>query len=326
MPIRSYLYDATATDQEIVLSPALVADLHDRQLLWVDIQEYEEEELDQVVRLLGLDPECLIGLQQRGRRPRLDSINNYFQLNIDVVQASVKETESKYDLIDLKFVVGCNLVLTVHRQPVDFLASFDSRIKGDSDLGELDAPAFLAALLDWHITSYFRLIEALEKQVDRIDAHALKPNHTRDLLSDLAGLRRQVGFIRRTLTPHREVYAAMTSPDFHLPTGRKSIGHYAVLNERLERAIEAVENARELIVGSFDIFTTQTALRTNEVIKALTLISFVWLPAGVLVGMVGLLERGPVYNLGRTGFWVMVVTIVLIGLSTVAAARWRRWI
>jgi Mg2+ and Co2+ transporter CorA len=43
-----------------------------------------------------------------------------------------------------------------------------------------------------------------------------------------------------------------------------------------------VENARELLIGSFDIFTTQMTMRTNEAMKVLTLVSFVWFPASVI--------------------------------------------
>jgi Mg2+ and Co2+ transporter CorA len=109
-------------------------------------------------------------------------------------------------------LLGVNLVLTVHRQPVPLLESFDRRLKGDSDLGELDARAFLATLLDSDITSYFRLIEELDAEVDRIDAHALRPRHDRDLLAEMAALRQRVAFVRRTLTPHWEGIRGSDAP------------------------------------------------------------------------------------------------------------------
>jgi Mg2+ and Co2+ transporter CorA len=216
--------------------------------------------------------------------------------------------------------------MTVHRAPVAFLESFDRRVKTDSDLGTLDMAGFLAALLGWHLTSYFRLVEDLEKIVDDIDAHALRPRHTRDLLAEMTRLRQRVAFVRRILTPHREVYAAMVRPDFQIIAGSSSVEQFAILTERLDRAIEAVENARELLIGSFDIFTTQTALRTNEAIKVLTIVSFVWYPASVIVGITAMLLRTPVHPLHTIGFWLMLAVIASIGVLTIALARWRRWI
>jgi len=322
MAIRAYLYDATGTDQEVTLTPQIVTDLNSRQLLWVDVAEFEESELRQIASLLSLERESLYTLLQSGRRPRLDHYSGYAQLNIQAIQ----QTEGKYGPVEVDFILGKNLIVTVHRKPVSFLDSFDQRVKGDSDLGELDAPAFLAGLLDWHVTSYFRLLEELELEVDRIDAHALRPRHSRDLLAELAKLRQSVAYIRRILTPHREVYAAMARPDFLVIANSSSSPHFRNLADRLDRAIEAVENARELLVGSFDIFTTQTTLRTNEIIKVLTIVSFIWFPASVIVGITGLLLKSPVHPTTSPGFWIMMGTILFVAVSTVALARWKRWI
>ncbi len=322
MPVRAYLYDATATDKEVALTPQVIADLHDQQLLWVDLSEFEENELRQVALLLNLTRDSLATLLQAEHRPRLDNYGRYSQFNINTIEA----VDGKYRVVEVDFVLSANLIVTVHRKPAAFLMSFDGRVKGDSDLGELNAPAFLASLLDWHVSSYFRLVEELQKEIDLIDAHALKPRHTRDLLSELAKLRQKVAFVRRILTPHREVYAAMARPDFHSVAESPSEVTFRSLAERLDRAIEAIENARESLVGSFDMFTTQTTLRTNEAIKVLTLVSFIWFPASVIVGIAALLLKTPVNPLTTPGFWVMLVCIGLIGLLTLALARWRNWI
>ncbi len=322
MATRAYLYDATGTDKEVALTQQRVEDLHDKQLLWIDVSEYEESELRLLSSQLSLHRESLYTLLQTGRRPRLEHYTGYSQFNIQTIQ----QTNGKYTLVEVDFLLGANLVVTVHRKPVGFLDSFDQRVKGDSDLGELDAPGFLAGLLDWHVTSYFRLLEELEKEVDKIDAHAMRPRHSRDLLAELAKLRQKVAFVRRVLTPHREVYAAMTRPDFQAIANSSSAVHFRSLADRLDRAIEAMENARELLVGSFDIFTTQTTLRTNEVIKVLTLVSFVWFPASVIVGITALLVKVPVNPASTPGFWAMLGVIGVIAFATLILARWKRWI
>ena len=74
------------------------------------------------------------------------------------------------------------------------------------------------------------------------------------------------------------------------------------------------------------MFTTQTTLRTNDVMKVLTLVSFVWFPASVIVGIAALLLKTPVDPVATPGFWIMLAAIASIGLATVAIARWKRWI
>ncbi|MGL1451724.1 CorA family divalent cation transporter, partial [Vibrio parahaemolyticus] len=73
--------------------------------------------------------------------------------------------------------------------------------------------AFLAALLDWHITGYFRVLERLEEDIDRLDDRAIHPREEHDFLAQLNMLRKRVALIRKVLTPHREIYAALVRPD-----------------------------------------------------------------------------------------------------------------
>lgn len=322
MPVRAYLYDADAKDREVALEAPLVADLTDAQLLWVDVNSSEELELRSLASQFNLKRESVYNLLHPDRRPRLDNYGDYLQFNMDTVE----EEDGKYRVVELTFIVGPNFVITVHSTPVAFLNSFDQRVKGDTQIGQLDASAFLAALLDWHITSYFRIVEQLESRVDRLDTLTLRSRHRRDVLTELAKLRQRVAFIRRTLTPHREVYAALSRPDFQVISNSDSAAHYELLNDRLQRAIEAVENARELLVGSFDMFTTQTALRTNEAMKTLTLASFIWFPASVIVAIATMLLRTPVNPVGTPGFWLMIASIVLIGIGTIVMAKWRKWV
>ncbi len=322
MSIRATLYDATGTDSEVTPSAEIVAALHARQLLWIDVSEFDPAELQGIVTLLQLSPESIASLKRSQQRPRLDSYRQYVQLNINTIQ----DQEGRPRPLPVHFVLAPNMVVSIHQRPVAFLDSFDRRVKSDSDLGELDAASLLAALLDWHVTAYFRIVEELESAIDKIDAHALRPRHRRDLLSEMAHLRQRVAFVRRLLTPHREVYAAMVRPDFQTLTGAVSLEPFGKLSDRLERAIDAVENARELLVGSFDIFTTQTNLRTSEAMKVLALVSFVWLPASVIVGIAALLLHTPINPMGTPGFWIMIGCIGLILLGTVCFARWRRWI
>ena len=63
-------------------------------------------------------------------------------------------------------VVGPNWLVTVHDAPVTFLEEFRERVEGGSDLGDLDAVAFLATLLHWQLTSYDEEIRRIIATLD----------------------------------------------------------------------------------------------------------------------------------------------------------------
>jgi Mg2+ and Co2+ transporter CorA len=97
------------------------------------------------------------------------------------------------------------------------------------------------------------------------------------------------------------------------------------LPARLERAIDAVENAREQLVGTFDIVTTRTGERTNDVMRVLTVISAVLLPSVVIAGVMGMNFKDPLFD-EPGNFLVVLVAMATLAIAILGFARWRRWI
>ena len=322
MRLKAFLYDAEGEDHAVPLTQELVGALNDKQLLWIDVLDVQRGDLQPLALMFSWHPDSLYSILQTGRRPRLDHYGNYFQANVDAIH----EENGKYRIAALHCIIGKNYILTVHQEDIGLLESFDNRIRDDSFLGHLAAAEFFASLLDWHLTDYFRTVDQLEIEVDRMDERALRLHSDDALLSEMVGMRRRISRVRRSLTPHREVFSALTRPEILMVAGEQSLPHFRVLNDRLERAIDAVENARELLIGSFDLYMTQTTRRTNEVVKTLTLFSVVMLPAGVVASLMGMNFQVSLFNTGWQGFLGVLAFIGTLALCTLLTARWKRWI
>jgi magnesium transporter len=79
------------------------------------------------------------------------------------------------------------------------------------------------------------------------------------------------------------------------------------------------------LLGTFDLFMTRTAQRTNEVMKVMTLVSVVLLPAVVIGGIMGMNFRVAFFEEAGL-FYVVVGFMVALALATIVLARLRRWI
>ncbi len=100
---------------------------------------------------------------------------------------------------------------------------------------------------------------------------------------------------------------------------------WTTLEARLERAIEAVENARELLVGSFEIVMTRNGQRTNDIVRVLTVVSVTLLPAGVIAGIFGMNFKADLFDVPGL-FWPMVGAIVVLCVVILVGARARGWL
>jgi magnesium transporter len=264
-------------------------------------------------------PSALDALVTESGRARLRRHGDFIQLTVETVEPD-GDVPSRRE-VDL--LAGHNVVVTVHDGPVAAIEAFDEQLRGDTIVGELDSGSFVAALVDAVLSSYFTLVEEIEREVDHLDDLALRGHDSEKFLHEVIRLRRRIAHLRRAAAPHREAFSPLVRPDFTLD---ERIGApWPHLLDRLERLIDSVENARDLLVGSFDIYLGGAAQRANDVMKALTVLSAVLLPSVVLAGVMGMNFKLAFFE-DINNFWLVIGGMLVFAGGLLGLARFRHWI
>jgi Mg2+ and Co2+ transporter CorA len=316
--LDAFLYDAKRTDGSVSLRDVDVKRLNAQQLLWIDVAG--DQDVAETAASLELAAETIQVIREPATEPALF-------VHADYVHVVVLTPGTMVDgAAVLHCLVGANWVLTVHPEAVDFLGRFDERIRGDSDLGKLDGHGFLAAILQEHVTSYLVELRPIEAELDRIDLRSMTGRIDEDaLLHELVATRLRLAKLRRMLEPHRELFALLARSEFAVLSGSHAASDFEALSELLERALQAMDATREMIAGSFEIYTTWTAHGTNKVIKRLTVVSVALLPPTLLAGVMGMNSLPGTFVTG-TAFWISLVAIAALPLTVVTLARLQRLI
>jgi magnesium transporter len=318
--VRVFLYDAKNDDRPLGLDEIDLDKLDEHQLLWIDVSDLNS--IERVTERLGLLPDSLARITGAPKRPELFFHTSYFH----VVVILAKRTSLGYKAVALHSVVGENWILTVHQTPTDVLDRFDERIRGDSPLGRLDAPALLATFLHEHLASYVRESEPFEIELDSLDLQVMNGRADDEaVFKQRVGLRRRLAWLRRLLAPHREVYGLLARPDFEALSGSDSMEAFASLAERTEHAFQQLETTREMIASSFEIYTTWTAHRTNRVMKLLTVCSVALLPPTLLASIMGMNSLPHVLTVPNA-FLITMISIACLLLTALSLARLRGWL
>lgn len=214
-------------------------------------------------------------------------------------------------------------MLSVHSGPVGAVHRYIDGLDGETRLGALSAADLLSALVDEVLIGYFQLVEMFESDIDDLDQRALHGRPKDDVLGALLSVRRRIGLVRRTLVPHREALAALARPEMQAD---ETVGQpWPGLVDRLEGTIVAVDSVRDSLLGTYDIYMGRVSQRANDVMKTLTLLSGVLLPAAVLAGIMGMNFQVPLFE-DTTNFWFVVGAMVVMAAGILALARWRDWI
>ena len=290
------------------------------KLLWVDVDRNSEEDAHRVAEAFGLDSatrECLADSKDR-------AVFKDHGRYIHVTTYAPDENEG--ELIGLECVVGENWVITAHDQPIPVLKEFASRVSGSGDTGSLDGPGFLAALLEWVLGSYSAAFERIEQRLEEFDIEAMRGDaEGHEDIERLIEMRKEVGKLRRALAAHRSALVSLTHPELEALGDSKSGERFASLLSRFESTVQEARDAREAIVGSFDVLIARGGHRTNEIMKVLTLASVILLPGALIAGVMGMNFKVGLFDEPML-FWAVLAVIVLIAPVTIALAKLWRWI
>jgi len=316
------LFDSKGNVEKIQLDAARPEELEEHQLLWIDLEGGGDASISQVLERLSLTSDIEQAFCDRSAKPELRIHNGTFFVRVVAVR---NDGELTYTGTVLAILAGHNFVVTAHQEPVDFLTKLRERESDDPGIGMLSADSFTASLLDWHLNSYFEAVADFESADERLETDILDDRHGQCLRS-LRGLRKAASRLRRMLSAHRPVFSAIARPDFRPGADGEANRHFQTVDTHYQRAMESVENAREVVIGSFELFSNQTALRTNAIMRVLTILTALMGGLAVVAGILGMNFEAPFFKTGLAGFLIAVGLMLAMALGGFALAWWRKWL
>jgi magnesium transporter len=295
--------------------------LRGSRLLWVDLDRESEESSKEVAEEFGLDVRTRDCLASPTEKATFHDHGRYIH-----VTTYAPDEDDEGELISLECVVGENWVVTAHNEPIPVLEEFAARVSGSGDTGSLDGPGFLAALLEWVLGAYSAAFERIEQRLEEFDIQAMRGEGKAERdIERLIDMRREVGKLRRALQAHRTALVSLTHPELEALGDHDSGERFESLLSRFESTVQEARDAREAIVGSFDVLIARGGHRTNEIMKVLTLTSVILLPGALIAGVMGMNFKVGFFETTIL-FWVVVGLIAAIAPITIGLAKLRQWI
>ncbi len=315
---ETWFYDAEGHDEQIELTQDVVTGLAKQQLVWVDAVRDDKVTLDLATHVLELQPESRHAMDQP-QAGQLDKFEAYFQFSVPLAPKT-GDADGRLD-----FLVGGNWLMTVRDGDVPYLARFRDQDRGESFKGKLTPAALAASLLDWHLEAFQFELTDIQKGVDDIDNEILSDVETRPPLKRLADMRQRVSRLRDKLGDHRAIIHGLLRADFDPVADTPEAEHFRALERHFERTEDGIDRAREIVVGSFDLYATRTAQDTNELVRALTVVTVIIGIAGAVAGIFGMNFETPFAKTGETGFLTVTSAMIVVAVFIVVVAKRRKW-
>ena len=182
----------------------------------------------------------------------------------------------------------------------------------------------LYLILDTVVDNYFPALDAIDDQIDTVEDEVISSPEPA-VLQTIFGLKRQLIDLRRVLVSTRDATLHLQrDPNSiidaeHQPFVRDIYDHVA-------RLLDSVDTERDLLNNALDIYLSSVANRTNEVMKVLTVISTIALPALAITGVYGMNLKGLPFEESPHGASIVAVLTLLFTLVLLYLLRRRGWL
>ena len=300
--------------------PAAVAS--DDNFVWVDLSAYGQADLREVGRLLDLHRRAVHAALSPWQRPRLAIYPNHFYTSATVARPDAGTLRVGANELDL--FVGNNFLVSAHKQPLPFGEHLLTRARTSPELVLLDAAFMLYLILDELLAYYEEVNAQMQGEIERMEERALRDTSDQ-FLEDLVHFKRYVFALDHLAEQHRAVFAAYLRPDFTWIAGQEIEEYYEDLDTRLARLLDQLAGNRETVNGSFEIYVSQMAHRTNQIIRVLTVVSTLLFSASVLISLFGASIQA-VSGYAPLTFAAMLVAICIVSGLALWLFRTRKWV
>jgi magnesium transporter len=258
---------------------------------WLDLLDPDEEELRRcwptTVHEATLEVLLAPHTHNDDPRPKLESHGNYV-FGVLLVPVVVKDEDRVY-YQEIDLLLAHHLVLSVRKTPPDGVPiDLDKVIEADHR-----ESAGMAAweIVDEVAEGFLDMIDDLHEEIDELEDNVDSWSNDK-IRTRLSELRHDLLHIRRTLAPTRDSVRAVVDNRIDVEGDTELFPHEIELKfgsayDKLLRASEGLETARDLIGGVRDYHQSKVANDQNEVMKRLTLVASIFLPPTFIVGLYG---------------------------------------
>lgn len=249
-------------------------------VVWIDVIDPADEELDGLAATYELSERTFDEARRRAPRPMLRRYDDHAYI-----------VAFSGDLAEIDMYLGDGWLITVRRHDErgqewdrsQALARFQ-RLNHDASSGMI-----LAIVLEDLVDEYFDVTEALEDRLETIEDRIFGETLDRERVvqQELFEVRRHLMALRHAVVPLREVLSAILREEVPWVNGPSLVLMHDIFDQLL-RAVDLVDELRELVGNAVDAHLAVISNQTNAVMKQLTAWGSIVFGATLIAGIYGM--------------------------------------
>ncbi len=252
--------------------------------IWVDLSNPTPGEAAILADVFHFHPLAIEDCEAHRHHPKIDDYGTYVFILTHGVhpESSVRDFRTR----QLSLFLGPNYLVSHHHQPS---RSVDHTLEGLRRSAAILAEGpdmLLYRILDFQVDLYMPLMDKFQKRIDEVETQCFTAT-TSEILKGVFDLRRALMRLRRFAGHQREILLRLTRREFPQIDDRAAI-HLRDVYDHLVRITDLAETYREIVAVALEAHLSIVSNRTNEIMRALTVVATLFIPLTFIAGVYGM--------------------------------------
>ncbi|MCP5441365.1 MAG: magnesium transporter CorA family protein, partial [Chromatiaceae bacterium] len=274
-----------------------------------------------LVDQLGLDEHAVIEAQRPRHPPGFEAYPDYIYLLTKPLTSDSEDLDFSTQQVAL--FTGPHLLVTRHNQYSRFINTLLQRFTEQGCAGE--SPLSVTAAITRRVADrYGKVLLDLEHRLDEVEDQLFESRGDR-LMQELVGYNTALHKVRRILAYHTNAYRRLRDHfgTSTTPHWRDEFDDIHALMERFHSLAELYQNViGDLVEG----YISLNAHNLNQIMKVLTIVTVIFVPLSLLVGIYGMnFENIPELR-SPNGYFVLLGVMLGIASGLLYVFRRVRWL
>ena len=291
-------------------------------VVWVDVADPTSADFDELAQEFGFHPLSIEDCRQEHQRPKVEEYSGYYFIVLYEAELTV---DNSLELRELNIFFGKNFLVTVHSQPVRAIKTAERLwTEWKDDLSKRGTGLLAYLLMDAVVDDYLPLLDSLSDRMDELEDQIFV-DFRPEAIEEIFRVKKQLLFLRRSVTPLRDVFNVMLRREQPIVSRETSI-YFQDVFDHLIRVADTIDTLRDMLGATMDAYLSISGNRMNMVMKRLTSISTILMSATLVAGVYGM-NFLYMPELGwRYGYVGALLSMLVIGLAIYYYFRKIKWL
>ncbi len=323
---QTYIYNGQQVEQHNNVDTELVRKtlLSSQKNIWINTDIVQKTEVESICELFNVHPLLQEDILSVNQRPKLDEMDDQIYCVLHMMYFN--QLDHSIESEQISILLGKHFLLSFQddelRDPFDAIRK---RLALDtSKVRQSETDYLLYNLLDAIVDKYYYVMEELANEIERLEEEISKGLTDDYTMNQINNLRKEMIIYRRNIVPLRDLLTSILDDETGLIQD-KNKRYFKDVYDHVIQAVDLSENYRDVVSSIRDLYINQINLKSNAIMKFLTIVTSLLAPATVIGGIFGMNFDSIPYLHNQFGFWIAVGLMLIVPIIMLAFFKRKNW-